>query len=43
MTNVSVKYTASLNISTTKKDGRIVKVTTWTTGVANSTDRAFSK
>lgn len=42
MTKVSVVYTPSLNISTTTRGGRIVKVTTWQTMVPGSTERQFS-
>jgi hypothetical protein len=42
-TNVNVKYTPSLNMSVTKRNGRITKVTTWVTGVPKSTDRVLSK
>lgn len=31
-TTVSVKYTASQNVSVTRKGGAVVKVTLWTTG-----------
>lgn len=38
-TKVNVTYTPSLNISITKKGGRITKVTSWTTGIKGSTHR----
>lgn len=38
-TTVQQKYTASLNVSVTVKDGVTTKVTLWQTGVTGSTER----
>lgn len=43
MTTVNVKYTSTLNVSVTTRDGRVAKVTTWVTGVPQSTTRIVSK
>lgn len=43
-TRVKATYTPTLNLSITKRDGRIVKVTSWRTGnPASKTKRTFSK
>jgi hypothetical protein len=42
-TKVSQKYSNGHAVSTTKKNGSIVKVTVWTPGVPNSTQRVTVK
>lgn len=38
-TEVTAKYTPSLNLSVTVREGRVEKVTTWVTGAVRSTER----
>jgi hypothetical protein len=37
MTEVNQSYSPDFNLSVTERDGKVVKVTTWVTGVDNST------
>jgi len=40
-TKVSQTYTPSLNLSMTTRNGVVTRITTWTTGVPQSTEVAF--